>query len=83
MSYDLVLVSAPAGFGKTTLLSEWAHQDPDGAQTSWVSLDEGDSDPVRFWDYFIAALQTLGRVSGEGSSPYSILPSPYRSSRCW
>lgn len=56
---NLVLVSAPAGFGKTTLLSEWARQSYPQMLTAWVSLDEGDNDPVRFWDYFIAALKAL------------------------
>jgi LuxR family maltose regulon positive regulatory protein len=59
----LTLVSAPAGFGKTTLLSEWAHhgRGKPGAcpPVAWVSLDRGDSDPARFWAYFIAALQTV------------------------
>jgi LuxR family maltose regulon positive regulatory protein len=53
----LTLVSAPTGFGKTTLLSEWiAIQD---LQVAWVSLDEKDNDPVRFWSYVIAALRRL------------------------
>jgi LuxR family maltose regulon positive regulatory protein len=53
----LALVSAPVGFGKTTLLSEWiaAYQGP----AAWLSLDEGDNDPARFWSHFIAALQTF------------------------
>jgi LuxR family maltose regulon positive regulatory protein len=53
----LTLLSAPAGFGKTTLLSEWIA----GCQrpAAWLSLDEGDNDAVRFWSHFIAALQTL------------------------
>jgi len=48
----LTLISAPAGFGKTTLLSEWVA----GCDRpfAWVSLDKGDNDPVRFWVYFIA-----------------------------
>jgi LuxR family maltose regulon positive regulatory protein len=53
----LTLVSAPAGFGKTTLLSEWI---PTSERcVAWVWLDEGDNDPARFWAYFIAALQML------------------------
>ncbi len=51
----LTLVSAPAGFGKTTVLAEWAAQ----TRVAWLSLDEGDNDPVRFFTYFIAALQTV------------------------
>ncbi|MGD8819093.1 MAG: LuxR C-terminal-related transcriptional regulator [Anaerolineae bacterium] len=59
----LTLVSAPAGFGKTTLLSEWAIQSQD--QTAWLSLDQDDNDPVRFWTYVIAALQTVRADLGE------------------
>ena len=52
LGYNLILVSAPAGFGKTTLLSDWARQNQPQIPTAWVSLDEGENDPVRFWDYF-------------------------------
>lgn len=62
---NFVLVSAPAGFGKTTLLNEWARQSQPRIRTAWISLDEGDNDPTRFWDYFIAALQTLQPDCGE------------------
>jgi len=55
MERKLVLVSAPAGFGKSTLLSSWiAHS---GIAAGWVSLDEEDNDPVRFLTYVVAALQ--------------------------
>src|SRR5512134_1181600 len=53
----LTLVSAPAGFGKTTLVSEWLSTC--GRPVAWLSLDEGDSDPARFLTYLITALQTL------------------------
>jgi LuxR family maltose regulon positive regulatory protein len=53
----LTLISAPAGFGKTTLLSEWIPHSEHCV--SWLSLDPGDNDPVRFWAYVAAALQTL------------------------
>src|SRR5438552_2585615 len=53
----LTTISAPPGFGKTTLLSEWILQSQ--YPVAWVSLDAGDTDPVRFWSYLIAALQTL------------------------
>ena len=56
----LTLICAPAGFGKTTLLSEWIHQlrqrDPKMG-VGWVSLDEDDSDPSRFLTYLLAALR--------------------------
>ena len=58
LHHKLTLVSAPAGFGKTTLLSErLARRDQPAA---WLSLDKGDNDPARFWSHFIAALQTIG-----------------------
>ena len=61
----LTLVSAAAGFGKTTLISEWIA----GGQrpAAWLSLDEADSDPTRFLTYLVAALQTLGQ-SGAGET---------------
>ncbi|WP_129677063.1 LuxR C-terminal-related transcriptional regulator [Candidatus Chloroploca sp. Khr17] len=60
----LTLISAAAGFGKTTLLSAWVAdcQRP----VAWLSLDAGDSDPVRFLAYLIAALQTLEPDLGAG-----------------
>ena len=61
----LTLVSAPAGFGKTTLLSEWIAGSGMHAQVAWVSLDEGDNDVARFWSYSIAALQTLEPAIGQ------------------
>ncbi len=64
VNYDLVLVSAPAGFGKTTLLTETAHRAPPALHASWLSLDEGDNDPVRFWDHFVASLQTFQPIIG-------------------
>ncbi len=59
----LTLVSAPAGFGKTTLLSAWVHHIDVGV--GWLALDEGDNDPARFWAYVIAALQTVNPDIGE------------------
>ena len=57
LTHKLTLISAPAGFGKTTLLSEWIPHSE--WCVTWVSLDEGDNDPTRFWSYFIAGLQQL------------------------
>jgi LuxR family maltose regulon positive regulatory protein len=54
----LTLVSAPAGFGKTTLVGAWAASC--GRPVAWLSLDEGDNDPVRFLTYLAAALQMVG-----------------------
>jgi LuxR family transcriptional regulator, maltose regulon positive regulatory protein len=57
LDYPLTLVSAPAGFGKTTLLSEWLHHCKTPA--AWLSLDESENDPVRFWEYFSASLKAI------------------------
>src|SRR4028118_1724804 len=60
----LTLISAPAGFGKTTLVSGWvAGCDRPAA---WLSLDEGDNDPTHFLSYLVAALQTIAPNIGEG-----------------
>lgn len=60
----LTLVSAAAGFGKTTLVSEWVMDC--GRPVAWLSLDEGDSDPARFLTYLVAALQTVAPQVGQG-----------------
>ena len=71
----LVLVSAPAGFGKTTLLAEWLAARPAGERlAAWLSLDCGDNDPALFWGYVIAALRTV--ASGVGESALALLDSP-------
>ena len=57
------LISAPAGFGKTTLLREWI-SDQD-LEFAWFSIDQGDNDPVRFWAYLIASMQTIEPDLGE------------------
>lgn len=68
LSSKLTLVSAPAGFGKTTLVSTWlatrnAQQELPPA--AWVALDAGDNDPVRFWRYVITACQTFDAAIGQ------------------
>ena len=54
---DLTVVSAPAGFGKTTLLADWSRRS--GLPVAWVSLDERDDDPIRFLSYLLAAIGTI------------------------
>ena len=61
----LTLIAAPAGFGKTTLLSDWIPQSEHCV--TWLSLDEDDNDPIRFWVYVVAALQKLRTNLGEGA----------------
>src|SRR4051812_16281023 len=61
--YKLALIVAPAGYGKTALVSEWIAQSP--MKVVWFSIDAGDNDPVRFWDYVIAAIQTVYPDIGE------------------
>ena len=55
---ELTLVDAPAGWGKTTLLAQWLAAEAESRATAWLSLDEGDNDPVRFVSCLIAALRT-------------------------
>ena len=68
----LTLVSAPAGFGKTTLLTEWLAAD--GRHAGWLSLDRRDNDPTTFWTYLITALRTA--VPQVGAAALSLLESP-------
>jgi LuxR family maltose regulon positive regulatory protein len=74
----LTLVSAPAGFGKTTLLAQWLGNRQDERQgerhVAWVSLDPTDSEPSSFWAYVVSALQAA--VPGVGSSALELLASP-------
>jgi LuxR family transcriptional regulator, maltose regulon positive regulatory protein len=52
---SLTLVSAPTGFGKTSALAAWAAASP--ARFAWLSLDEGDDEPTRFWSYVVTAIE--------------------------
>ena len=71
----LTLIAAPAGFGKTTLLSAWRTTLAGGALPfAWVALDSADNDPLRFWSYVIAALDTL--APGVGAPALTLLQSP-------
>lgn len=72
LGHRLTLVSAPAGFGKTTLITEWVCGLP--REVAWLSLDEGDNDPAQFVNYLVAALQ---QVDGQiGQAVQQILAGP-------
>lgn len=59
MKVPLTLISAPAGYGKTTLVGEWLAGPGAEVPVAWLSLDVKDSDPSRFWRYLVTALNTL------------------------
>lgn len=61
----VTLVSAPAGFGKTTVVREWITDSKLGKPFGWLSLDEGDNDPVRFLIYFVSAIQKVHAEIGQ------------------
>ncbi len=63
LNRKLILISAPAGFGKTTLISNWINQYK--IQTAWVSLDKGDIDPVEFLSYIITGIQNISSEFGQ------------------
>jgi LuxR family maltose regulon positive regulatory protein len=65
LSRKLILISAPAGFGKTTVVSDWIDQNK--IPTAWFSLDKGDNDPAGFLGYIISGIQTLDSAFGEGA----------------
>ena len=70
----LTLISAPAGFGKTTLLAAWlADATTDNRSVAWLSLDQGDRQPATFWTYVITALQAA--VPGVGADVLPLLQS--------
>jgi len=68
----LTLISAPAGFGKTTFLTQWVSQVD--VPVAWVSIDANDSDPTRFLRYVIAALQSISPGAGRHSLPVMLSP---------
>ncbi|MGH9176806.1 MAG: helix-turn-helix transcriptional regulator, partial [Vicinamibacterales bacterium] len=66
---QLAILCAPTGFGKTTALREWSERS--SRRVAWLSLDQGDNDPTRFWQYVIAALEVW--EPGIGTHPLSLL----------
>ncbi len=71
LSRKFSLISAPAGFGKSTLVSEWLHQKHHDSMIpewmAWLSLDEGDNNPIRFLTYLVSALQVKKSAVGQGA----------------
>lgn len=70
----LTLVSAPAGFGKTTLLADWLASTADDRSSAWLSLDPSDDHQGTFWHSVIAALQTV--MPGVGATALALLQGP-------
>jgi LuxR family maltose regulon positive regulatory protein len=67
----LCLIDAPAGSGKSTLLAQWCLANEASRRVAWVSLDESDDDPVRFWAYVIEAFRVV--EPGFGEAPLGLL----------
>ncbi len=76
----LLLVCAPAGFGKTSLLADWARRG--GRPVAWLSLDTGDNDPARFWRHVVAALDRARPGIAEQVAPL-LGPPASASLRSW
>ncbi|MBO0807252.1 MAG: helix-turn-helix transcriptional regulator [Actinobacteria bacterium] len=74
LAQRLILVCAPAGFGKTALLAAWARRG--GRPVGWLSLDAGDNDPARFWRHVVAALDRIRPGIGERAGPLLGPPAP-------
>jgi len=73
----LTVLSAPAGFGKTTAITEWLATVPAEASfIAWLSLDHRDNDPALFWTYVVTAMQTATDGVGEGASQMLASSSP-------
>ncbi len=72
-SSKVIAIVAPAGWGKTTLLSDWRSR-ADSSSTAWLSLEAADNDPIRFWSYVVAALRVA--IPGCGAAALSLLTAP-------
>src|SRR5690349_3407697 len=71
---NLTLIAAPAGFGKTTLLSQWLATS--ARPTAWLTLDDSDSEPTRFLVYLLAAVQAVVPQLGAGVMAALLAPQP-------
>ena len=76
LSRKLILISAPAGFGKTIIVSDWINQF--NITTAWFSIDKGDNDPVEFLSYVISGIQAMNPTFGQ--STLNLLQSPNKPS---
>jgi LuxR family maltose regulon positive regulatory protein len=76
LTRKLILISAPAGFGKTTIISDWINQHK--IPTVWFSLDNGDNDPTDFLSYIISGIQGIHKEFGKGA--FKLLNSPNKPS---
>src|SRR5580698_4504733 len=74
LARGLVLACAPAGYGKTVLLADWAQSSRHPA--AWLSLDAGDNDPARFWRHVVAALDRASPGTGDRLAPLLGPPAP-------
>jgi LuxR family maltose regulon positive regulatory protein len=74
LTKKLTLVAAPTGFGKTTLVRQWIESRE--GEAAWVTLDEYDNDPVRFWTYVCSALRTIDASLGRDSLSMLLGPQP-------
>ena len=74
LARGLILACAPAGYGKTVLLADWARGG--GHPVAWLSLDAGDNDPARFWRHAVAALDQARPGIGERVAPLLGPPAP-------
>jgi LuxR family maltose regulon positive regulatory protein len=71
----LILISAPPGFGKTTLLADWLGS-WDAGSVAWLSLDSGDNNPSVFWSYLVAALRSVAPEAGANAAALLEPPQP-------
>lgn len=70
----LCVVVAPAGWGKTTLLAEWMRRAHDRQSVAWLTIDENDDEPHRFWTYVITALRSSASDVGDTALPALRVP---------
>jgi len=74
MGRKLTLISAPAGYGKTTLATEWVHALPDDQRVIWLALDEADNQPARFFGHWLTALSRVDAELAQMLEPFTATP---------